>query len=130
MGADFAERAANDDAAMVVASPKASVRAALTADGDASFERLRLLERLLGREMLLVGRLRSFAALRMTDRFGRRFVFVKSALLAAFEADFLAASRALAGDAAVADAFRFLGMGLCVVAASRRLEIAAGARCC
>ena len=96
MGSDFAERAADDDAAMVVPSPKASVRAALIADGDASFERLRLLERLL---------------------------FVRAA-------DFVAASRALAGDAAVADAFRFLGMGVCVVAAGRRLEIAAGARCC
>ena len=112
------------------ASTKADLSAALTADGDASFERLRLLERLLGRETLLVGRLRSFAALRMTDRFGRRFVFVGSALLAAFAADFLAASRAVAGDTAGVGAFRFLGMGLCVVAASRRLEISAGARCC
>jgi hypothetical protein len=111
------------------ASTKADLSAALTADGDASFERLRLLERLLGREMLLVGRLRSFAALRMTDRFGMRFVFDGSALLAAFAADFLAASRAVVGNA-VADAFRFLGMGLCVVAAGRRLEIAAGVRCC
>ncbi len=57
---------------MVVASPKADVTAALIAAGDASFERLRLLERLLGRVILLVGRLRSFAALRMTERFGRR----------------------------------------------------------
>jgi len=30
----------------------------------------------------------------------------------------------------VADAFRFLGMGVCVVAAARRREIAAGVRCC
>ena len=35
------------DAAMVVASPKARARAALIAAGDASFERLRLLERVL-----------------------------------------------------------------------------------
>jgi hypothetical protein len=48
----------------------------------------------------------------------------------AMAADFLAVSAALAGDAAGAEAFRFLGMGLCVVAAGRRLEIAAGARCC
>jgi len=45
-------------------------------------------------------------------------------------ADFLAVSAALTGDAAGADAFRFLGMGVCVVAAGRRLEISAGARCC
>ena len=52
---DFASRAEDDDeddgdAAMVVASPKTSVKAALIAAGDASFERLRLLERVLGRD--------------------------------------------------------------------------------
>jgi len=97
-GADFAARAddEDDDEAMVVASPKASASAALIAAGDARFERLRLLERVL---------------------------LVRAA-------DFVVASPAMAGDAAGADAFRFLGMGLCVVAAARRLEIAAGARCC
>jgi hypothetical protein len=48
---DFASRAEDDDAdggaAILVASPKASARAALIAAGDASFERLRLLERVL-----------------------------------------------------------------------------------
>jgi hypothetical protein len=94
--ADFAARAADGDAAIVVASPMASPSASLIAAGDASFERLRLLERVL---------------------------LVRAA-------DFVAASPAVAGDAAGADAFRFFGMGLCVVAAARRLEIAAGARCC
>jgi hypothetical protein len=93
---DFAARAAEGAASMVVESPMASSSALLIAAGDASFERLRLLERVL---------------------------FVRSA-------GFVAASPAVAGDAAGADAFRFLGMGLCVVAAPRRLEIAAGARCC
>ena len=93
---DFAARAEAGDAAMVVAWSKASVSALLIAAGDARFERLRLLERVL---------------------------FVRSA-------DFVAASPAVVGDAAGADAFRFFGMGLCVVAAARRLEIAAGARCC
>jgi hypothetical protein len=92
--ADFAARAEEGAAAMVVPSPKAS--ALLIAAGDASFERLRLLERVL---------------------------LVRAA-------DFVAASPAVAGDAAGADAFRFFGTGLCVVAAARRLEIAAGARCC
>ena len=77
---------------MVVPSPKADLTAALIAAGEASFERLRLLERLL--------------VVRAVD------------LLTA-----------LVGNA-VADAFRFLGMGVCVVAAGRRLEILAGARCC
>jgi len=100
-GADFAARADDEDgedgdASMVVASPRASASAALIAAGDARFERLRLLERVL---------------------------LVRAA-------DFVVASPAMAGDAAGADAFRFLGMGLCVVAAARRLEIAAGARCC
>src|SRR5579862_3159220 len=45
------------------------------ADGE-DFARLRLLERLLERESLLAGRLRSFAALRMTERFGRRAVLL------------------------------------------------------
>ena len=94
--ADFAARAADGDAAMVVAWSMASASASLIAAGDASFERLRLLER------VLLGR----------------------------AADFVASSPAMAGDAAGADAFRFFGMGLCVVAAARRLEIAAGARCC
>ena len=94
--ADFAARADDGDAAIVVASPMASASAALIAAGDARFERLRLLERVL---------------------------LVRAA-------DFVAASPAMAGDAAGADAFRFFGMGLCVVAAARRLEIAAGARCC
>jgi hypothetical protein len=80
-------------AAMVVPSPKADLTAALIAAGDASFERLRLLERLL--------------VVRAVD------------LLAA-----------LAGDAAGADAFRFLGMGVNVVAAGRPVEISAGVRCC
>ena len=93
---DFAARAEEGDASMVVESPMASASALLIAAGDASFERLRLLERVL---------------------------LVRAA-------DFVAASPAMAGDAAGADAFRFLGMGLCVVAAARRLEIAAGARCC
>jgi hypothetical protein len=93
---DFAARAEEGAASMVVESPMASSSALLIAAGDASFERLRLLERVL---------------------------FVRSA-------GFVAASPAVAGDAAGADAFRFLGMGLCVVAAPRRLEIAAGARCC
>jgi hypothetical protein len=48
---DFASRAEDDDAdggaAILVASPKASARAALIAAGDASFERLRVLERVL-----------------------------------------------------------------------------------
>ncbi len=66
-------------AVMVVASPKADLTTASIAAGDASFERLRLLERVL---------------------------FVRAA-------DFLAAgARALAGDAAGADAFRFLDMGV------------------
>jgi hypothetical protein len=101
-GADFAAHVDDEDddedgdAAMVVASPKASASAALIAAGDARFERLRLLERVL---------------------------LVRAA-------DFVVASPAMAGDAAGADVFRFLGMGLCVVAAARRLEIAAGARCC
>jgi hypothetical protein len=93
---DFAARAEEGDASMVVESPMASASASLIAAGDASFERLRLLERVL---------------------------LVRAA-------DFVAASPAMAGDAAGADAFRFFGMGLCVVAAARRLEIAAGARCC
>jgi hypothetical protein len=79
---DFAVRAEDGDVAMVVPSPKASVSASLIAAGDASFERLRLLERVL---------------------------FVR-----------------VAG----AEAFRFFGMGVYVVAAGRRPEIAAGARCC
>ena len=100
-GADFAARADDEDgedgdASMVVASPRASASAALIAAGDARFERLRLLERVL---------------------------LVRAA-------DFVAAAPAMAGDAAGADAFRFFGMGLYVVAAARRLEIAAGARCC
>ena len=94
--ADFAARAADGDAAIVVASPMASPSASLITAGDASFEWLRLLERVL---------------------------LVRAA-------DFVAASPAMAGDAAGADAFRFFGMGLCVVAAARRLEIAAGARRC
>jgi hypothetical protein len=100
--ADFAARADDEDddedgdASMALASPKASASAALIAAGDARFERLRLLERVL---------------------------LVRAA-------DFVVASPAMAGDAAGADVFRFLGMGLCVVAAARRLEIAAGARCC
>ena len=99
---DFAARVDGEDddedgdEAMVVASPMASVSASLIAAGDASFERLRLLER-----VLLVR-----------------------------PAGFVAASPAVAGDAAGADAFRFLGMGLDMVAAARRLEIVAGARCC
>ena len=44
---DFAERVEDDDAAMVVPSPKANLSAASIAAGDASFERLRLLERVL-----------------------------------------------------------------------------------
>jgi hypothetical protein len=44
---DFAARVADDDAAMVVASPKANLSAESIASGDASFERLRLLERVL-----------------------------------------------------------------------------------
>jgi len=48
---------------------------AVRADGE-DFARLRLLERLLERESLLAGRLRSFAALRMTERFGRRAVLL------------------------------------------------------
>ncbi len=49
---DFAVRAEDGDeddgdGAMVVASPKARARAALIAAGDASFERMRLLERVL-----------------------------------------------------------------------------------
>jgi hypothetical protein len=44
---DFAERVEDDDAAMVVPSPKANLSAASIASGDASFERLRLLERVL-----------------------------------------------------------------------------------
>jgi hypothetical protein len=91
---DFAMRLEDRDGATVV-PPKASVSASLIAAGDASFERLRLLERVL---------------------------LVRAA-------DFLAAL-GLDGDAAVADAFRFFGMGLCVVAAARRREIAAGVRCC
>jgi hypothetical protein len=79
-------------AVIVVPSPKADLSAASIAAGDASLERLRLLERLL--------------VMRAVD------------LLAA-----------LTGDAAGADAFRFFGMGVCVVAAGRRLEISAGARC-
>ena len=82
---DFAIRLADRDGATVVASAKASVSALSIAAGDASFERLRLLERVL-------------------------FVWA---------ADFLAAALGLDGDAAVADAFRFFGMGLCVVAAGR-----------
>ena len=95
---DFAARAEDGDgsAAIIVASPKASVKASLVASGGEGFARLRL---------------------------GPRFFLVRAA-------DFLAASRTVAGDAAVADAFRFLGMGLCVVAAGRRLEISAGVRCC
>ena len=102
VGADFAAHVDDEDddedgeAATVVASPMASPSASLIAAGDASFERLRLLERVL---------------------------FVRSA-------DFVAASPAVAGDAAVADAFRFFGMGVCVVAASRRLGISASMRCC
>ena len=96
VAAGAAAGADDDDGAIVVASPKASASALLIAAGDASFERLRLLERVL---------------------------LVRAA-------DFVAASPAVAGDAAVADAFRFLGMGVYVVAAARRLEIAAGARCC
>src|SRR5580704_997390 len=51
-GADFAARADDEDgedgdASMVVASPRASASAALIAAGDARFERLRLLERVL-----------------------------------------------------------------------------------
>ena len=101
-GADFAAHVDDEDddedgdASMVVPSPKASASAALIAAGDARFERLRLLERVL---------------------------LVRAA-------DFVAVSPAMAGDAAGEDAFRFLGMGLSVVAAARRLEIAAGARCC
>jgi hypothetical protein len=95
---DFALRLEDVDAATVVASPMASVSASLIASGDASFERLRLLERV---PLVLA-------------------------------ADFLASALGpeLTGDAAGADAFCFLGMGVCVVAAGRRLEIAAGARCC
>jgi len=93
---DFAARAEEGDASMVVESPMASASASLIAAGDASFERLRLLERVL---------------------------LVRAA-------DFVAASPAMAGDAAGADAFRFFGMGVYVLAAARRLEIAAGARCC
>jgi len=44
---DFAERVEDDDAAMVVPSPKANLSAASIAAGDASSERLRLLERVL-----------------------------------------------------------------------------------
>ena len=44
---DFAVRVEDDDAAMVVPSPKANLSAASIAAGDASFERLRLLERVL-----------------------------------------------------------------------------------
>ena len=93
---DFAARAEEGDASMVVESPMASASALLIAAGDASFERLRLLERVL---------------------------LVRAA-------DFVAVSPAMAGDAAGADAFRFFGMGVYVLAAARRLEIAAGARCC
>jgi hypothetical protein len=93
---DFAMRLEDRDGATVVASPKASVSALSIAAGDASFERLRLLERVL---------------------------LVRAA-------GFLVAVLGLDGDAAVADAFRFFGMGLCVVAAARRREIAAGVRCC
>jgi hypothetical protein len=82
---DFAMRLEDRDGATVVASPKASVSALSIAAGDASFERLRLLERVL---------------------------LVRAA-------DFLAAALGLDGDAAVADAFRFLGMGVYVVAAGR-----------
>jgi hypothetical protein len=82
---DFAMRLEDRDGATVVASPKASVSALLIAAGDASFERLRLLERVL---------------------------LVRAA-------DFLAAALGPDGDAAVADAFRFLGMGVYVVAAGR-----------
>ena len=81
---DFAMRLEDRDGATVV-PPKASVSALSIAAGDASFERLRLLERVL-------------------------FVWA---------ADFLAAALGLDGDAAVADAFRFLGMGVYVVAAGR-----------
>jgi len=82
---DFAMRLGDCDGATVVASPKACVSALSIAVGDASFERLRLLERVL---------------------------LVRAA-------DFLAAALGLDGDAAGADAFRFLGMGVCVVAAGR-----------
>jgi hypothetical protein len=77
--ADCASCADDGDASMVVASPKASVSAALIAAGDASFDRLRLLER-----VLLV---------RAADFWSAR-------------------APALSGDAAGADAFRFLDMGV------------------
>jgi len=81
---DFAMRLEDRDGATVV-PPKASVNALSIAAGDASFERLRLLERVL--------------------------------LVCA--ADFLAAALVVDRDAAVAGAFRFLGMGVCVVAGGR-----------
>ena len=107
---DFAALAEDDNAAMVVASPKASVRAALIAAGDASDEWLRLLERVRGRAALLL--LRRDVVLDGSAVLVGRSGTACRAPTGGFSGRLVAAG-ALAGDAAGADAFRFSCMGVC-----------------
>ena len=113
-GADFASCAVDDDAAAdpddFAARAEDDGESTVVASPKASVK-----------ASLVASGGEGFARLRL----GPRFFLVRAA-------DFLAASPALAlaGFAAGTDAFRFLGMGVYVVAVSRRLEIAADARCC